>query len=244
MFKSTYAKLAVVLLLMSVWFCEFSIQPARADRPAYIGADGSVEPSTIIRLVPSEMRVPVGATFTVNVTVTNVTGMYTWQIDLFFDPTVLNCTNAWYAENHVFAGKEIVTVDPVINKMEGSLLYGCTLLGNEETFSGNGTLCQIQFIAVSPGRTALNFSGPVDTFLLDSNINDMPYAKVDGSVVVGSESYCDLNNDGKIDIADISEAARAFGSYPGHPRWNPTDDINTDGRVNIIDLFLIAKSFT
>jgi hypothetical protein len=199
--------------------------------------------STIIYLSPSEANVRVGETYTVNVTIANVTNLYTWQIQLSFDPTVLNCTNARYTENHVFAGKEIVAVNPVINNTEGYVLYGCCLLGNEETFNGNGTLCQIQFTAMSSGKSALGFSGPEDTFLLDFGLNEVPYGTRDGCVTVEEGLHCDLNNDRKVDIADLSLAAKAFGSYSTYPRWNPTADINGDGTVNIVDLVLIVKRF-
>jgi hypothetical protein len=53
----------------------------------------------------------------------------------------------------------------------------------------------------------------------------------------------DLDNDGKVDITDITIAARAFESYPSHPRWQEAADLNLDGKVDIVDLVLIAKYF-
>jgi len=53
----------------------------------------------------------------------------------------------------------------------------------------------------------------------------------------------DLDNDGKVGLQDLYEAALAFGSYPGHSRWNPIADINKDNKTNIVDLVLIAKNF-
>jgi parallel beta-helix repeat protein len=53
----------------------------------------------------------------------------------------------------------------------------------------------------------------------------------------------DLNDDGKVNVMDIFAAAKAFGSYLTHPRWNPIADVNNDHIVNVRDLFLIAKSF-
>jgi len=53
----------------------------------------------------------------------------------------------------------------------------------------------------------------------------------------------DLDNDGKIDIQDLYEAALAFGSYPGHSRWNSNADLNNDNGVGIMDIALIAKNF-
>jgi len=53
----------------------------------------------------------------------------------------------------------------------------------------------------------------------------------------------DVNGDGTINMRDISEAAQAFGAYPGHPRWNPEVDLNSDGVVNMRDLSMIAQLF-
>jgi len=53
----------------------------------------------------------------------------------------------------------------------------------------------------------------------------------------------DLNEDGVVNIIDMSIFARAFGSYPGHERWNPKVDLNSDEKVNILDGVIIARSF-
>ena len=52
----------------------------------------------------------------------------------------------------------------------------------------------------------------------------------------------DLNDDRSVNIEDIAIASLAFGSYHGHPRWNPICDINGDDKVNLIDIGLIAKN--
>jgi len=53
----------------------------------------------------------------------------------------------------------------------------------------------------------------------------------------------DINSDGIVNINDVVIAALAFGSYPGHPRWNPRADIRQDGIINIIDLVIIGVNF-
>jgi len=53
----------------------------------------------------------------------------------------------------------------------------------------------------------------------------------------------DMNNDSTIDIGDVALAAQAFGSYPGHPRWDPMADQNGDNEINILDLTLICINF-
>jgi len=72
-------------------------------------------------------------------------------------------------------------------------------------------------------------------FELDTGDNklDDGYVKIMG----------DINSDGTVDIKDLAILSLAFGSYPGHPRWNPEADLNRDGKVDIRDLALGASNF-
>lgn len=53
----------------------------------------------------------------------------------------------------------------------------------------------------------------------------------------------DINRDGKVDMKDVRTAAKAFGSYPGHSRWNFIADWNRDNTVDMKDIRAIAKAF-
>ena len=53
----------------------------------------------------------------------------------------------------------------------------------------------------------------------------------------------DLNDDGRVDMKDIYVIVKAFGSYPGHPRWSPVADLDMDDRVDIRDIYLVLKHF-
>jgi len=53
----------------------------------------------------------------------------------------------------------------------------------------------------------------------------------------------DINRDGEVDMKDVATAAMAFGSYPGHPRWNPIVDQNEDATIDLKDIALVAKNF-
>lgn len=46
-----------------------------------------------------------------------------------------------------------------------------------------------------------------------------------------------------VDGTDLSTAAKAFGSYPGHTRWSSLTDINQDYVNDGSDLALVAKAF-
>jgi ABC-type transport system substrate-binding protein len=47
----------------------------------------------------------------------------------------------------------------------------------------------------------------------------------------------------KVDITDVAKASKAFGSYPGHARWNPAADVNLDYKADISDIAAVSKSF-
>ncbi|MCJ7423040.1 PKD domain-containing protein [Candidatus Bathyarchaeota archaeon] len=55
--------------------------------------------------------------------------------------------------------------------------------------------------------------------------------------------------DGKVDVRDVSKAAKAYGTQPGDPRWDLYADITgptyliPDGKVDVRDVALIAKHF-
>jgi len=53
----------------------------------------------------------------------------------------------------------------------------------------------------------------------------------------------DVNIDYKVNILDISIAAKAFGSYPGHPKWDRRADVNIDNEVNILDIDIISSNY-
>ena len=63
----------------------------------------------------------------------------------------------------------------------------------------------------------------------------------DGYVKIKLEG--DIDGDDMVTIADISAAAMAFGSYPGHPRWNPIADLDQDNMISIVDVAVVAVNF-
>jgi hypothetical protein len=53
----------------------------------------------------------------------------------------------------------------------------------------------------------------------------------------------DFNGDNKVDVRDVAPVTLAFGSYVGHPRWNPLVDINKDGKINVKDVAVVSRNF-
>ena len=195
---------------------------------------------------PSESHTIPGGTMTVDVMVEDVEDLWSWGISLYYNTTLLTCTDAWYPEGHVFDGKPFMPLTPCIrddfNATHGEVLFACSLMGpGTARFYGSGILCTIQLEALTLGTSFLNFSLPygASTFLLNYDLGDIPAEVVNGFIIV-EELKGDLNGDGVVDIRDIAIAALAFGSFPDHPRWNPIADTNEDNKVDIRDIALIA----
>jgi hypothetical protein len=53
----------------------------------------------------------------------------------------------------------------------------------------------------------------------------------------------DMNKDGGINIVDVTIIAAAYGSKPGHSKWNDNADLDGNGWINIIDITIVAKDY-
>lgn len=53
----------------------------------------------------------------------------------------------------------------------------------------------------------------------------------------------DVNGDGIVDIRDLSSIGRAFGAFPGHPRWDFEADLNLDNVIDIRDISKASRHF-
>jgi len=53
----------------------------------------------------------------------------------------------------------------------------------------------------------------------------------------------DINRDGVVDFRDLFLLARAYGSTPNEPNWNPDADLNKDGAVDWKDIVIFAKEY-
>ncbi|MEM2779876.1 MAG: hypothetical protein QW791_03270 [Candidatus Bathyarchaeia archaeon] len=128
--------------------------------------------------------------FTINITLTNFEDVYLWQIRIVFNPQILNCTGAWYPEDHIFAGKMTAPTEPVIDNTAGYVLWGNSLVGEVPGVSGTrATLCQINFTGVAEGISTITFqlTGTGRTFLWNSELNFIEFTANPGEVTVVPE---------------------------------------------------------
>jgi Divergent InlB B-repeat domain/Cohesin domain/Dockerin type I domain len=128
--------------------------------------------STTMAVDPTNSYVTVNKTLNVNVNVTDVNFLTSWQFTIYFDHTVLNCTNVaegafLQSGGSTYFGK---TINNNYNLTHGSVLAYSTLLGSTYV-NGSGVLATITFTALAVGDSTLHLS---DTKLGDQNIPPQP----------------------------------------------------------------------
>jgi hypothetical protein len=183
--KSFKKSVASTIAIMTVALAIFGVA---AVNQAY-AAD--IQPPVSMWIDPPAVNFTTGGThvndkFNVTVWLNTENGtvsqqVFTWQLMLTFDPTLLTYTRADYTgtgKSQFFGALNTVPVSPIISA--GSVTFGETLISGSK--SGNGSLCWIEFqIMTAPNQTTgtlnsvLSLSGaPIsDTFLLDPDLNTL-----------------------------------------------------------------------
>ena len=95
-----------------------------------------------------------------------------------------------------------------------------------------------------------NHTGDVfGTWIVLASVNIAEVVVTDTLEIHVRWKLADVNDDLKVDVRDIATAAKAFDSFPGHPKWNSQVDITgaeylvPDGKVNMRDIVLIVTNF-
>jgi len=133
----------------------------------------------------------VGDTFIANVTVINVTKLFSWQLNITWDPSMLDLLSMTLPPDHVFSGWMYYTApaSPDINHTAGYVVWSVLSGSGEPSFNGTGTLAQLEFnITHAPnlGETiactiTIDTEGRFNSYLLDPNVNEIPFTPVDGN---------------------------------------------------------------
>lgn len=178
---STFRKISCLCAL-------FALLIVASASPAY-ASPGNIEvtPST---LTVNEENAPLPVPFEVNVTVTDVQNVWQWQVKLFFNASILQCTAAYLPDGHIFDGQATVGPPPEINNSVGYVLLGLNLMTNEppyNTFNGTGVLCTMAFNGTDYGISDLVLAQEPEifyTFIADPDLFDIPVTYIDGQVTV------------------------------------------------------------
>lgn len=203
----------VISCAMIAFMCLFatlpvigSMLPTESSAPDDVTYTGEINTGEIIDsgmaflISPEEVVVNVNDTFVIQVGVENVTDMYGWQVFFRFDSQIVECADVFLPFDHVFSygvtvGGALVSynatefTNPLYRLWndEGRVIAGNCLLGaNQSTFNGSGTLCNIEFRAISAGASTINLClySDFDSYVLDSRLRAVkPPSGVDCHVI-------------------------------------------------------------
>jgi len=204
-----------------------------------------------------------GSTFTVLVNVSLVTDLFTWQVNMSWDPSILNVSSLTAGEFllrttsvNKTASFQIGSVINATDNVEGYTGMADSVLGDEVgiSVSGNGTLVSVEFLVVGYGETNLtiNAGGTLPTGLLDSTGSTMALTTANGyfqnrfiSDIRGPEVGGSYPPDGMVDILDFAFIGLAYGKTSADPDWETYKEADTrgpdppyylpDGVVDILD---------
>jgi hypothetical protein len=164
--------LTVVFLLVS------GAGAVQAVGPAQFG-------NAVVAVVPAELTVEPGATFTIEVTIRDVSDLGSYEFVLAYDPTVVQTRELVSGGFVEGSDRATIALGPDIDNEAGRVTYGIASFGDLPGVAGSGTLAVITLEALADGVSRLE--------LIDSELQifDAAGARLraspeDGRVQVGS----------------------------------------------------------
>ena len=121
-----------------------------------------------------------GSTFDIEVDISGAVDLYAYQLDLAFNPTVLQATGTINEGSFFQSGGGFVP--GIVDNTSGTITFNAdTLLGPISGLTGGGQLIVFEFAALASGSSSLDLA---NITLLDSNFNNIDFTSTDGSVTV------------------------------------------------------------
>lgn len=231
-FHGTFKASFIVFLMV------FAFTPIRCG-----AQDENAHVATVL-VNPSKLVVSTNESFTVNITINDVSDLAGWEFVLLWNRTVINCTRAEVHSPSEWANGTLDYGPGIMNEYDrnwwndfrGLLMeetgYNSTFNGiyfksqtyeyPEPTFNGSITIVTLTFQALQPGATSLSLK---DTILGNSSGSAMSHTYSDGFVYV----------------LDVVAFTNCFGLRQRDLRWNAGFDVNGDGKIDILDAIIMAQ---
>lgn len=139
-------------------------------------AEGTAPRETIIFADPNWIPdLEIGTAFCINVCVSDVIDLYSWEFKLYYENIPLNATSVTEGGFLKASGStrfEVLQFDDAYNATHGIVGVNCTLLGVLNGVNGTGTFSTIFFECIDAGESNLALC---DTKLSDSHGNPIPH---------------------------------------------------------------------
>jgi PKD repeat protein len=112
----------------------------------------------LVSVNPSIGGAGVGQSYFVNITVSNVLRLYSWQINITFNPAVLQFVNDTEGDFLKGMPEGSWTVTPDVDNTVGFALFGWSTQGDYIGPSGSGWLGTAEFSVIAKGESVLNIT--------------------------------------------------------------------------------------
>jgi hypothetical protein len=190
------------------------------------------------------------------VNISDVIDLFAWQINISWDPSILNVSKSFAGEFLLRTSSESKTaayqLGFVMNKTDNAVGYiamGESILGGVPGINGSGRLVSIEFLVTGYGSTELTISlaGNLTTTLLNSTVlpdgqpATIPFTKIDG--YFSNKIPGDIDGDKDVDPDDFAIFAGAYGSVEGDPTYDPEADLDRDSDVDPDDFAIFAGNY-
>jgi hypothetical protein len=140
---------------------------------------GVAKADTVLSIQPTSTSASKGNTVTLDVNISGVTDLYSWQFDVDFDPSVLTATGITEGP-FLSGGGSTFFIPGTIDNVGGSIAFnGDTLLGPLPGVNGSGTLAILSFTAIGSGSSPVD---PANEILLDSKGNNIDFSTENGTI--------------------------------------------------------------
>ena len=194
----------------------------------YILGGGFAFSTTATSIIP-------GDTFILDLNAEDITNLAGWQTDITFDPNILEATEVTEGDFLKSEGGNTFFQDGTIDNTTGKITDLVSARISESGVSGTGTLLSVTFKAKAGGETQVT----LENFEFSSITGEViPSVPPNITVTVGDYSAWDVNQDGRVSVADLVLVAKDLGS---NAPANLRTDVNRDGIINIQDLILVAQ---
>jgi hypothetical protein len=164
--------------------------PVKTQTPTTLELVNPIDGSHLFNFTTSQKSV--GDTFVVEVWVKDVTDLFSWQVGVGWDPSLLDLGPADVSipDDNIFAGKSYLPAGPDF-PVPGYVVFGASLGPGQTGVSGSGKLCVFTFhiikgVSVVNPKVECDFlfeNIGVDTFLLDSLGNDIEFTPVNAHYI-------------------------------------------------------------
>jgi len=178
-----------------------------------------------------------GGPFTVNIYTVNVNDLGGFEMNVGFDPTIVQAQDVTIGDFLGSTGRTVVPLGPAIDNDAGTIYFGAATTGDTAGPDGQGILATITFTPIASGHTRLALS---DVLLSDTQSISIAVRTRDGQIAIPSGLPGDMNGDCQVDVIDVASVANSWGHRQGDMNFDPGHDMDHNGRVDVMDVMNVA----